>query len=289
MVGLPALGSDSLTGRMPMVAIHAAPSAELATAVIPVRTLRPRDLNLSLREGWNDFLAMRGDLIFVGMLYPLIGIVAAWVTKSSNLLPLFFPIAAGISLLGPMVAVGFYELARRSEAGLESDWSHFFDVRKRPSVDELGAVAALLISIFVLWVAVAGGLYLALWGTSAPDSIGAFLSRLFTTSEGWALIIIGNLVGACFAVLVLAISFVSLPMLVDCNIDARTAISTSIRAFRANKVMVIRWGITIGVLLLLGSIPVFIGLAVVLPWLGYATWHLYTHVVDRSVLEVCSE
>ena len=272
-----------------MVAIHAAPSAESATPVIPVRTLRPRDLNLSLREGWNDFLAMRGDLIFVGMLYPLIGIATAWVTKSSNLLPLFFPIAAGISLLGPIVAVGFYELARRREAGLESNWLHFFDVRKRPSVDGLVAVAVLLIGIFVLWVAVAGGLYLALWGMSAPDSIGAFLSRLFTTSEGWALIIIGNLVGACFAVLVLAISFVSLPMLVDCNIEARTAVSTSIRAFRANKGMMIRWGFTIGVLLVLGSIPVFIGLAVVLPWLGYATWHLYTHVVDRSALKVCSE
>ncbi len=146
-----------------MVAVHAAPAADSAALEIPVRTLSSRDLNLSLREGWNDFLSMRGDLIFLGMLYPLVGIVAAWVTKGSNLLPLFFPIAAGISLLGPMVAIGFYELARRREAGLESDWSHFFDVRKRPSVDELGAVAALLIGIFLLWVAVAGGLYLALW------------------------------------------------------------------------------------------------------------------------------
>jgi uncharacterized membrane protein len=272
-----------------MVAIHATPTADPAASAIPVRTLSSRDLNLSLREGWNDFLSMRGDLIFVGLLYPLIGIVAALMTQGSNLLPLFFPIAAGISLLGPMVAVGFYELARRSEAGLESDWSHFFDVRKRPSVDELGAVAALLIGIFLLWVAVAAGLYLALWGTSVPDSIGAFVSRLFTTPEGWALIIIGNLVGAGFAVLVLAISFVSLPMLVDCNIDARTAVNTSIRAFRANKGLVIRWGLTVGVLLVLGSIPLFIGLAAVLPWLGYATWHLYTHVVDRSALDVCSE
>ena len=272
-----------------MVAIDAAPASDSAAPEIPVRTLSSRDLNLSLREGWNDFLSMRWDLIFVGLLYPLVGIVAAWLTGGSNLLPIFFPIAAGISLLGPIVAVGFYELARRREAGLESDWSHFFDVRKRPSADELGAVAVLLIGIFVVWVAVAGALYLALWGASAPDSIGAFLTRLFTTSEGWALIVIGNLVGAGFAVLVLAISFVSLPMLVDCNVDARTAVDTSIRAFRANKGLVIRWGITIGALLVLGSIPVFIGLAAVLPWLGYATWHLYTHVVDRSALEVCSE
>ena len=141
----------------------------------------------------------------------------------------------------------------------------------------------------MLWVVVAGGLYVALWGMNAPDSIGAFLSRLFTTPEGWALIIVGNLVGAGFAVLVLAISVVSLPMLVDCNIEASTAVGTSIRAFRANKGMMIRWGLIIAALLMLGSIPIFIGLAVVLPWLGYATWHLYTHVVDRIALEISSE
>lgn len=272
-----------------MVAIHAAPAADLDAPAIPVRTLSSRDLNLSLREGWNDFLSMRGDLPFIGLLYPLIGIVTATVTWGYNLLQLFFPIAAGISLLGPIVAIGFYELARRREAGLQSNWLHFFDVLKRPSADQFGAVAALLILIFALWVAAAEIVYAALWGISPPDSIGAFLSRLFTTPEGWALIVVGNLVGACFALLVLAISFVSLPMLVDCNIDARTAVGTSIRAFRANKGMMIRWGVTIGALLVLGSIPVFIGLAVVLPWLGYATWHLYTHVVDRSALEVCSE
>ena len=275
-----------------MVAIHAGSVRDSAAPTIPVRTLTTRDLNLSLREGWNDFLSMRGDLIFVGLLYPLIGVVTAAVALGSNFLQLFFPIAAGISLLGPIVAVGFYEMARREEAGLHSNWSHFFDVVKRPSADGLGAVAALLVLIFALWMAAAQGLYAALWGMTGMtpmDSIGAFLSRLFTTPEGWALMVIGNLVGACFAVLVLAISVVSLPMLVDCNVEARTAVSTSIRAFRANKAMMIRWGVTVGVLLVLGSIPLFIGLAVVLPWLGYATWHLYTHVVDRSALEGCSE
>ena len=284
-----------------MVAIHAAPAAKrpakragkraakTAAPEIPVRTLSASDLNLSLREGWSDFLDKRGDLIFVGLLYPLVGIVAAAVTLGYNFVPLLFPIAAGISLLGPIVAIGFYELARRREAGLESDWSHFFDVRKRPSADGLGTVAALLISIFALWLVAAGGLYVALWGPNAPESIVAFLSRLFTTPEGWALIILGNLIGAGFAVLVLAISFVSLPMLVDCNLEAGDAVRTSIRAFRANKWMMIKWGFIVGVLLVLGSVPIFIGLAVVLPWLGYASWHLYTHVVDRSGLEICKD
>lgn len=272
-----------------MVAINAASAAKPDALEIPVRTLSSSDLSLSLREGWKDFLSMRGDLIFVGLLYPLAGLVAAALTLGYKFVPLFFPIAAGISLMGPIVAIGFYELARRREEGLESDWSHFFDVRKRPSFDGLGTVAAILISIFALWVATAAGLYLALWGTTAPNSIVEFLSRLFTTQEGWTLIILGNLIGAVFAVLVLAISFVSLPMLVDCNIDAKTALATSIRAFRANKAMMIRWGVMIAILLALGSIPIFIGLAVVLPWLGYATWHLYTHVIDRSRLETCKD
>ena len=272
-----------------MVANLVTPAAEAAAPEIPVRTLSASDLNLSLREGWKDFLSMRGDLIFVGLLYPLIGTVTAAVTLGWDLWQLFFPIAAGISLMGPLVAVGFYELARREEAGLHSNWSHFFDFVKRPSADGLGAVAALLVLIFGLWMAAAQALFAALWGMTAPDSIGAFLTRLFTTTEGWTLIVAGNLIGAVFAVLVLAISFVSLPMLVDCNVEARTAVDTSIRAFRENKWLMIRWGLTVGFLLVLGSIPLFIGLAVVLPWLGYATWHLYTHVVDREGLEICQD
>jgi uncharacterized membrane protein len=271
-----------------MALTQAAP-ATVAQPSIPVRKITAADLNLSLREGWSDFLAMRGDLIFLGLLYPLVGIVAATVTLGGSLLPLFFPIAAGISLLGSIVAIGFYELARRREEGLESDWSHFFDVRKRPSADGLGAVAALLVVIFALWVIVAGALYVALWGMEVPPSIGAFLSRLFTTAEGWTLIVVGNLIGFCFAVVALAISAVSLPMLVDCNVEARTAVDTSVRAFMKNKGLMLRWGFTIAFLLVLGSIPLFIGLAVVLPWLGYATWHLYTHLIDRSALEICKD
>ena len=105
---------------------------------------------------------------------------------------------------------------------------------------------------------------------------------MFGTPEGWALIVIGNLVGLAFAALVLTLSVVSMPMLVDCDVDARTALDTSVRAVMMNKGPMARWGLIVAALLVLGSIPAFVGLAVVLPVLGYATWHLYAHTVVRE-------
>jgi uncharacterized membrane protein len=245
-----------------------------------VRKISSTDMREALAQGWDDFLSKRGDLIFVGILYPLIGLFAAVVAFQGPWLPLFVPVAAGVSLLGPVAAVGFYELARRREMGLESDWSHFFDVRKRPASDSILGVAAVLVIIFALWVIAAGAIYTVLIGP-APQSVGGFLRTVFTTPQGWALIVIGNLVGLCFAALVLTISVVSMPMLVDKDVDARTAIDTSVKAVMANKGMMIGWGLIVAALLVIGSIPAFLGLAVVLPVLGYATWHLYTHLVVR--------
>ena len=255
---------------------------------IPVRRITDEDLKISLRQGLDDFLAMRGDLLFVGLLYPLLGILAA-VFTSGGALPFFLPIVAGVGLLGPVAAVGFYELARRREDGLESGWTHFLDVRKRPSADDVGIVAGLLLAIFALWLLAAGALYIAFFGWdafgwTAQNTIAGFLRDVFTTPAGWGLIVSGVAVGAVFAWIVLALSVASLPMLVDCDISASQAVSASWRAAHANKGLMIRWGLTVVGLLVLGSIPLFIGLAFVLPWLGYATWHLYTRLVDRAAI-----
>jgi uncharacterized membrane protein len=232
--------------------------------------------------GWEDFKAMRGDILFVALIYPLVGLATAFLALGGLPLVLFFPLAAGLSLMGPLVAVGFYELARRREAGQESGWSHFFDPLRSPSMGSLLGIALGMIALFGSWAYLAGAIHDAFLTNVPPPTAGAFLAQLFGTREGWEMMIVGNLVGLAYAIVAMALTWVAMPMLVDRPTDSWTAISTSARAMAANPVMAARWGLTVAVLLVLGSIPAFVGLAVVLPWLGYATWHLYTRVVDRE-------
>ncbi len=224
-------------------------------------------------------------MVLAGLIYTLIGLAAVVMTTNLPLLPFFYPVVAGVGLLGPLAAVGFYELAKRRESGQEVHWFNFLDVRKRPTVDDMGVVAGLLLVIFALWLLAAGILYSLLFGWATPQSVPQFLGLVFTTPRGWALIGIGAAIGAIFGWAVLALSVVSLPMLVDRNVSASEAVSTSWRAAHANKREMIRWGIIVTVLLVLGSLPLFVGLAFVLPWLGYSTWHLYTRLVDRGAVQ----
>jgi uncharacterized membrane protein len=250
--------------------------------LIAIRKITDEDLRFSLLQGLDDFLAMRGDILLAGVIYTLIGVAAVVMTTNKPLMPFFFPVVAGVGLLGPVAAVGFYELARRRESGHKSNWSHFFDVVKRPAADDIGVVAGLLLLIFFGWLIAAGALYALLFGFATPTSIGGFLTTIFTTPRGWALIILGAVVGAAFGWLVLALSVASMPLLVDCDVSASRAVSASWRAAHANKALMFRWGVIVVGLLVLGSAPLFVGLAFVLPWLGYSTWHLYTRLIDRD-------
>lgn len=255
------------------------------SAEIPIRIITDDDLRASLREGLDDFLLFRGDIVFAGLVYTLIGIAAVVMTTSMPLMPFFVPVVAGVGLLGPVAAVGFYELARRRDGGqTDIHWFNFLDVRKRSTVDDMGVVAGLLLAIFLAWLLAAGILYALLFGWAAPQSVADFVGMIFETGRGWALIVAGAAVGGIFGWIVLSLSVVSLPMLVDLNVSASQAVSASWRAAHANRGEMVRWGVVVFVLLVAGSIPLFVGLAFVLPWLGYSTWHLYTRLIDRSAI-----
>lgn len=270
-----------------MISIHHA-HMDRGVPDIRIRTLSTEDLKIALRQGWEDFLDKRGDLVFVGFIYTFIGFFAIAVARDWSLLPLIFPLVAGIALMGPAVASGFYELARRRERGMNASWRHFFLEFRSPAMSSIAALTAVQIGIYVLWIAAAWAIYAATLGppeplawTMFPDTLGAFLREVFTTTEGWTMIIVGNLVGFVFALVVLAISVVSFPMLIDRRADVAQAVQTSVRVTLRNPRVILTWGLIVAAMLFIGCITFFVGLAVVLPVLGYATWHLYTRAVER--------
>lgn len=257
-------------------------TAILSDTPLPdIRRITIDDLNRALAEGWKDFRDKRGDLLFIGILYPVICLIAAVVTFNDPLLPLFFPLVAGLSIAGPAVASGFYELARRREEGLDSSWWHFLDPLNGRNRVPLAMLTAGLAILFVGWLVVAYAIYAVTFGADTPLRIGDVFSQLFTTRAGWQLIVLGNLAGLGFAVVTLIFGVVSFPMVVDKPVDAVLAVRTSVAAVRKNPRELFGWGLRVAGLLLLGLLPAGIGLAVVLPWLGYATWHLYTKLVVR--------
>jgi len=155
-------------------------------------------------------------------------------------------------------------------------------VLHRPTFGAIVTLGVLLMAIFLIWIAVAEAIYVATFGYRPAASIPDFFQQVLTTPEGWTLIVVGNAVGFLFAVLVLTISVVSFPLLIDRDVGAAGAIVTSWRVVLANPVTMAAWGFIVALLLVVGSIPLLFGLAVVMPVLGHATWHLYRRAVEPN-------
>ena len=253
--------------------------AAIETTVPAIRRIGTADLWVALRAGWTDFLAIPTQLVFLCILYPIVGLVAARAAVGTDLLPLLFPLTAGMALLGPVLAVGIYELSRRREAGLPVTWVNAFDVLRSPAILSIASIGALLLAIFSAWIGSARLIYAVTMGAAVPASIADFIHTLTTTSAGWSMAILGDIVGALFAAVVLTLTVVSVPMALDRGVSPMLALRTSVQAVRTNPVTLAIWGVIVGGLLALGSLPLFIGLAVVMPVLGHATWHLYRRVV----------
>ena len=255
-------------------------SLERRAAPLPdVRRITLGDLKEVLTKGVEDFGAYRTDVIFLGLIYPVVGLVLARLAFGYDMLPLLFPLTSGFTLVGPVAAVGLYEMSRRREQGATISWGDAFGVVKSPAFGGIAALGLLLVAIFLVWLLVASLIYDATLGPAPPVSIEAFARDVLTTSAGWALIVFGVGVGFLFAVLVLTISVVSFPLLLDRNIGVGGAIETSVQAVIENPVPMAAWGLIVAGGLVLGTIPLFLGLIVVMPVLGHATWHLYRKIV----------
>lgn len=245
-----------------------------------VRKISLADLGEVLQLGWEDFKAVPSHAIMLCLIYPVLGLVIARLVLGYSVLPLLFPLAAGFALLGPFAAIGLYELSRRRESGQDVSASHAFAVLRSPSFGAMLGLGTLLLMLFVVWVAAAQAIYVATFGYAPAAGIPDFISRILTTPQGWMLIIVGCGIGFLFALAALCISVVSFPLMLDRHASATDAILTSLRVVAANPLSIAVWGLIVAALLVLGSIPAFLGLAVVVPVLGHATWHLYRKALE---------
>jgi uncharacterized membrane protein len=246
-----------------------------------VRPIGVADIRDALVRGLDDFAAFRTDVASLCVVYPLAGLVLARLAFGYDLLPLLFPLASGFALIGPLAAVGLYEMSRRREQTGDASWADAFNVLRSPSLGAIVALGLALLALFLLWLGAAMAIYDLTLGPEPPASITAFVRDVLTTARGWAMIGIGVGVGFLFAVVALSISVVSFPLLLDREVGLATAVMTSLRAVAANPGPMALWGLVVAAGLVLGSIPAFLGLIVVMPTLGHATWHLYRKVVAR--------
>lgn len=262
-----------------MTAFHVMAGAHERPARPEVRKIGVEDVKEALRLGWNDFMEKPSHYVFLCLIYPVAGLFLAVWSTGANLMPLLFPLMSGFALLGPIAAIGLYEISRRREEGEDTSWRHAFDVRHSTAMPSILAVGFFLVVLFVVWLLIAEALYTANFGETAPVSIGSFISDVLTTSQGISMMIWGNLIGFVFAAIVLATTVVAFPLMLDRDVGAAVAVETSVRATLANPLPVALWGFVVAALLVIGTIPIFAGLAVIMPILGHSTWHLYRRLV----------
>ncbi len=249
---------------------------------VSVNKIGISDLMDALRQGVDDFRVKPSHVVFLVLIYPVIGLILAAWTSGNNALPLLFPLASGFALIGPFAAIGLYEISRRREAGLDTSWAHAFDVVDSPALPAIAAVGLMLVAIFVAWLLTAQTLYDQMFGPEAPATVSEFVNEVLATERGWLLIILGHAIGLVFAALVLCTTAIAFPLLLDRDVGAYEAIRASFQAVIANPLPMAVWGLIVAALLVAGSLPLFAGLAVVLPILGHATWHLYRKLIEPA-------
>jgi len=254
-------------------------STHASSEQVPVRQIQFSDLLDSISKGIDDFRAKPTHLLFLAVIYPLATLGAALVMAQEGLLPVIYPVISSFFLIGPIVALGMYEFSRRRERGENTTWRQGFNFLKSPAIGEIAVLGIMLIAVFLLWLTAAMTIYESTIAMDHPHTVVQFVNDLLTTPAGWTMIVVGNVVGLFFALKAFAIGVISFPLLLDRHVSVGVAVSASIRAVVNNPLIMLTWGAVIVGSLLIGAVPLLVGIAIVFPVLGHATWHLYRKVV----------
>jgi uncharacterized membrane protein len=246
-------------------------------ANVEIQTLSFDDLVESLGAGLQDFRAAPLYGLFFGACYVLGGwLIIAMLWKLN--LPFFaYPLAMGFVLVAPFFASGLYEVSRRLEVGEPLSWPAILGAFRGPEKRDLRWMALVTGFSMVLWMDIAAILFFGFMGFQdfGPD----FFTNLFTTPSGLLFLLIGNTAGALIAAAVFSISVISFPMLFDRDIDFVTAMVTSVKTVEKNPRVMFIWALIIGALMLLSLLSALVGLIIIVPVLGHATWHLYRRTI----------
>lgn len=245
-----------------------------------IRQIAISDVFAAIREGYEDFREKPSHYAFVALIYPIAGALLIGWNAGVELLPMVYPLVTGFALLGPLLALGLMEISRRRELGQPADWSNVLDLARSPSLPSLLMMSVYLLTLFMVWLVVSRGLYLSLIGDYPSPGVFAFASGIFDHPNAVAFLFWSNAFGFGLALIALVISLVAFPMLLDRDCGAAAAVATSVRASLANPVPVAVWGLTVAGLLAIGMATLMVGLIVIVPVLGHATWHFYRRLVQ---------
>lgn len=252
--------------------------AQIAPAAV-ASDLTVSDLRTALAAGWADFMAHPAFGLFFAGIYVIAGMFLCFGLFIRGEIAWLIPVAAGFPLLAPFVAVGLYEVSRRREAGLPMRWRAVLGALRGHGDEQILSMGVILFVAFAFWLMVAHGIFAIFLSESG---IGSESMELFRTGAGIIMLLVGSIVGGLMALAFYAITVVSLPMLVDREVDFITAIIVSLATFRSNKLVLLAWAALIAITLFIAMLPLFLGFLVVLPVLGHATWHLYRRSVSQS-------
>lgn len=243
--------------------------------VTVARDLTIADLRTALHAGWRDFSAYPAFGLFFAAIYVIAGIGMGFVATSGDAMIWLVLAAAGFPLLAPFAAVGLYEVSRRAEQGLPLRWSAILGALRGRGDEQILSMGVIVFVAFAFWLMVAHGI-IAVFIAQMPGVEGL---ALLMTQTGVIMLVVGSVVGAIMALGFYAITVISLPMLVDREVDFITAIIVSLATVRSNTRVMLVWAVVIAVAIFVAVLPAFLGLFIVLPVLGHATWHLYRRVV----------